>query len=180
MSPYRGDSAEDLRRQLAQQVLDVGDGCRHDSMVGRPEHGPHLGCSSAWPRAGCRRRLGGDLDRPGLGLDVDEPVAGEELLRLGERPVRHHRGARPVGHDDLGVLGPASPLPPTSSPASLSSRPSAFWNSMWRVTSSGSQVVIGGNAVDLVAHQDHVLHDLSFGHRHALFGAVFTLLSERA
>src|SRR5690606_28853939 len=36
---------------------------------------------------------GRDLDRPGLALDIDEPVARERLLRLGERAVGRDRQA---------------------------------------------------------------------------------------
>lgn len=34
---------------------------------------------------------GGDLQRPLEVLHVHDPVAGDEVLGLGERPVGHHR-----------------------------------------------------------------------------------------
>ena len=59
---------------------------------------------------GRRRGLGRDLDGPLGRLDVHQPVAGQQLLGLGERAVGDHRSADPVRHHELGLLGPGQPL----------------------------------------------------------------------
>ena len=43
-------------------------------------------------------------------LDVHDPVAGEQLLGLGEQAVGDHRGADSVRHHELGQLGSGQPL----------------------------------------------------------------------
>src|SRR2546430_1555218 len=57
---------------------------------------------SSWPCAS--PGSASDLDRPLGRLHVDHPVAGEQLLRFRERSVSDHGRARPVGHDELGLL----------------------------------------------------------------------------
>ena len=66
-------------------------------------------------------------------LDVDDPVAGQQLLGLRERAVGDHRRADAVGRDDLGQLGPGQALrrrPARRSPRSARQL-SRAWNSMW-------------------------------------------------
>ena len=66
-----------------------------------------LGRDAAGPGHGREPRR--DLERPLLGLDVDDLEAGEPLLELLERPVGDH-GRRAVGGHDLGEVGPGQDL----------------------------------------------------------------------
>ena len=82
-----------------------------------------MGCWIGTPfRPGRRRRPGGDLDRAVERLDVDQPVAGEQLLRLRVRAVGDDRRAlTPSDTTNFACSGPASPWASTSSPLSSSS-----------------------------------------------------------
>ena len=136
------EHAEDLRRQLAQQVLDVGrhaqrsppaSPCCQEASISSASDGavvhhlPHLDRllqrDAAGP--GHRRHLRRDLDRPLLGLDVDDLVAGEPLLELLERAVGDHRRGRPSEVTILARSGPVRTVASTSSPFATSSRFSA-------------------------------------------------------
>ena len=107
---------------------------------GRPHRGPAARARAAGPRCSWRRahtsgsgapitwrtsmgsRIGtpfgpGAADacaaismRPIERLDVDHPVAGEQLLGLGVRAVGDHRRADAVGHHELGLLGSGETL----------------------------------------------------------------------
>jgi hypothetical protein len=72
----------------------------------RTHHLAHLDDLADGYTTGSRRgrRLRGDLDGPGLGFDVDHPVAGEQFLGLGVRAVGHHRGGLAVADDKPGQL----------------------------------------------------------------------------
>ena len=63
-------------------------------------------------RAGHGRVPRCDLDRPLLGLDVDDHVAGDPLLDLLERPVGDDGSREPVGRHDLRQVGPCEGLRP--------------------------------------------------------------------
>ena len=108
------DGAEHLRRELAQQVL-VGSTSHVSAqastggalITSRTSIGMFSG-TPPWPGAADARRG----DRVGaLGrLDVDDPVAGEELLGLGERAVGDLGRAVLAGAHDPRLLGRGQPL----------------------------------------------------------------------
>ena len=93
------ERAEDLRRQPAQQVLDAGVGALTSPRPGLSMSGR---TSIAQSRdAGIAAR---DLGRALGALDVDDVVAGQLLLGLGERAVGDRRDAVADAHG-LGVVG---------------------------------------------------------------------------
>ena len=106
------DGTEDLRRELAQQALGARPAVDHTSgsgalstsrtsigwRIGTP-FGP--GAADAWAAISSARSRR---------LDVDEPVAGEQLLGLGVGAVGDHRGAGAVRHDELRLVGPGQAL----------------------------------------------------------------------
>ena len=110
------ERAQDLRRQLAQQVLDPRGRRPRPSRVrsttagatptGRTSTGMFSGTP---PRPGAAEMQAAiSMTRSGL-LHVDQPVAGQELLGLGKRAVGHHRRPPPVrGAHHLGLVGPGS------------------------------------------------------------------------
>src|SRR6476659_1168465 len=59
--------------------------------------------------AGCRGRLGGNLHRALRAVDVDDPVSGEELLRLGEYAVGDRFAVLSCTHE-LGLVGRREPF----------------------------------------------------------------------
>ena len=92
--------AEDLRRQAAQQVLDLGavTGGRPSCsalevrlmLVDRPH--VRIGACPDVLGTGTAGEAGGDLGRPVEALALDDPVAGEYLLGFGVGAVGYHRG----------------------------------------------------------------------------------------
>ena len=118
------ERADDLRRKVAQQVLDVGGIGDHALRAPPPAVSSHssistgaggplsmirrtwIGCWIGTPpgpgTAGEPRR---DLDRPCLGVDVEHLEAGDPLLELPEWTVGHDRRGDPIRCDDLGQVG---------------------------------------------------------------------------
>ena len=119
------ERAEDLRRQLAQQVLDTGRNvqrspptcCRNASISATSDGASSITCRT-WigccvatpPGPGTAEIFAGDLDRTRLRLHVDDLVAGHPLLELLERPVGDHGRSHAVGGHDLGQVGPGQNL----------------------------------------------------------------------
>ena len=87
--------AEDLRRQLAQQVLDVGGRSRRRGrQPSRSSTPSRTGRTSTYsPSASGLTKPRGDLDGPVEARALDDRVAGEHLLGLRVRPVGDHRRA---------------------------------------------------------------------------------------
>ena len=113
--------AEHLRRQLAQQVLagDVQPAVRHTSTGGALITSRTSMRHVQRDAALARRRGGprGDLVGPLGALDVDDPVAGEELLGLGERTVGD------LGRARLCRRARSAPAPAAASPSAATSSP---------------------------------------------------------
>ena len=119
------ERAEDLRRELAQQVLDTGGtfSARRPRSRGTPPSrrrprrarpspaAPGSAAAVGTPSGpGHGREPRRDLDRALLRLDVDDLEAGEPLLELLERAVGDHRRRRAVRGDDLGQVRPGQDL----------------------------------------------------------------------
>ena len=96
------EDAQHLWDELAE--LDLVDG--HSVTVGgvgqeRPDLEPLVDRLAAGARGG--RQLTSELDRSLLAVDVDHEPAGDQVLRLGERPVGHRRAPLAVGADPQAV-----------------------------------------------------------------------------
>ena len=131
-----GECAKDPRRELAQQVLDLtrrvsvrpgGLGVldhllrRRRPLVHDPADVDGLlerNAAGTGHRGDARRDLEGTL----LRLDIQDLVAGEPLLELGERAVGDDRRRRAIRSDDFARSGPVRTSPPVSSPFGFSSR----------------------------------------------------------
>ena len=79
------ERAEDLRRQVAQQVLDAGVGAQR-SVRGLVHQRPDLDLADAG-----ERHAGRDLERAFEALTVDDVEAAQVLLGFEVRPVGDHR-----------------------------------------------------------------------------------------
>ncbi len=158
------DGAEHLRCQLAKQVL----GRRlHRSRappyvrVGRPAHHlPHLDLDAerGATRARRGRRPAGDGVGTLGGLDVDEPVAHEKLLGLGERAVGHlGRAVAPSSGRRAPAPEARGLRPPASSPASRRSLLRFFMN--WMCASELLRLPLFGLVVAVAARRVHHQHE---------------------
>ena len=94
------------------------------------------------PRPGRGGRLGGDLVGALGALDVDDPVAGEELLRLGEHAVGDRLAVLPGAHALGLVRARPGPRRRPARPASPSFFAKPIMNSMCALMSSCGQLAI--------------------------------------
>ncbi len=114
--------------------------------------------SGAPPGPGAAEASRGDLVGALGALDVDDPVAGQELLRLREQAVGD-RACRPCRRARASPApGPARPSAPTSSPDSPSFFAKPIMKAMCALMSSCGQLAIWYGPPARGVHHQHVLH----------------------